>query len=157
MIDTSLQQSLEIWQHNQQLFVKLLDRFDNNQLNRIPAGFNNNIVWNIGHCLATRMLLTYAIAKQPIPLDGYWIDNFRKGTKPTEDVSATKVEELKNLFTESLLQLKKDLDETDFFKQYSSYTTSTNFTIDSIEKAVAFAGFHDGIHIGSVLALAKLI
>ena len=157
MLDTQLELSLRIWEHNQNLFLKTLNAYSEEDLNRIPEGFNNNLIWNIGHVLATRMLLTYGLSGQQIPIDAYWIDHFRKGTKPEALVSADRIEELKSIFQSSLEQIKKDLGTPGFFKDYKSYTTSTHFTLDGIEQAIAFAGFHDGVHLGSVLALRKLI
>jgi len=157
MLDSQLELSLQIWEHNQNLFLKTLDAYSVEDLNRIPEGFNNNLIWNIGHVLATRMLLTYGLSGKPFPVDTYWIDNFRKGTKPEALVSAERIEELKSNFQSSLDQLKDDLGKPKFFNDYKSYTTSTHFSLDGVEQAIAFAGFHDGVHLGSVLALRKLI
>lgn len=56
------------------------------QLNRIPVGFNNNIIWNIGHIIVTQQKLIY----RGSPLQGYISDElfkkYQSRTKPTESV-----------------------------------------------------------------------
>ncbi|MGB0375851.1 MAG: DinB family protein [Flavobacteriaceae bacterium] len=154
---SSLEQSLQIWEHNQNLFLEYLKNMNSDQLHRIPEHFNNNIFWNIAHVLTTRMLLTYGLAGHPIPIDSYWIEDYRKGTKPKGEASADRQAELSKLFPQSLEQLKKDLKSPDAFAQFSSYTTSTNFQLNNIRQAIAFSVIHDGIHLGSILALRKFV
>ena len=33
------------------------------QLNEVPAGFNNNIIWNVAHMLATQQGICYEIGR----------------------------------------------------------------------------------------------
>ena len=58
------------------------------ELNQIPNGFNNNIAWNMAHCLVTQYLLCYGLSGQVIPLDKEIIDLYRKGSKPNGPMSA---------------------------------------------------------------------
>ena len=60
----------------------LLAPFTLAQLNTVPAGFNNNLIWNAGHVIATCELLTYGLAGKPTPSDRAFIDRYRKGTRP---------------------------------------------------------------------------
>ena len=41
--------------------------------------------------------------------------------------------------------------------RYVTPYTSTKMNLDTLETTVSFVSFHDGIHLGSVLALAKLV
>ncbi|MDC0643310.1 hypothetical protein OAP39_01785 [Flavobacteriaceae bacterium] len=43
------------------------------------------------------------------------------------------------------------------FSSFRPYTTSTNMELNDIITAQTFVLFHDGLHIGTVLALAKLV
>jgi hypothetical protein len=48
-----------IIRQNREAFIRLLDGLIIEQLNEIPAGFNNNIAWNFGHMIvATNDLLS---------------------------------------------------------------------------------------------------
>ena len=50
---------------------------------------------------------------------------------------------------------------TDFqqgkFKEFTPYTTSAGILLNSIEEAIAFNNFHEGIHLGCVLAQKKVL
>ena len=49
-------------------------------LTKIPKGFNNNIIWNAAHNLATQQLLVYKLSGQSPVIPGELIDKYRKGT-----------------------------------------------------------------------------
>jgi hypothetical protein len=85
-----------------------------------------------------------------------WIDAYKKGTKPQGDVSQEQVDLIDKALFSSLDKLKEDL-SSDLFKNFQPYTTSSKMELESIETAFPFILFHDGIHIGTVLALAKLV
>ena len=41
------------------------------------------------------------------------------------------------------------------FKNYKEYTVSTGSTLISVDEALVFNNFHEGIHLGYILALIK--
>ena len=56
------------------------------ELTMIPDGFNNNIFWNIAHCVATQQLLHYYLSGNEFVIDTVWIENYKKGTLPNLDI-----------------------------------------------------------------------
>lgn len=40
-------------------FIKLVDSLTIEQLNKIPDGYNNNIIWNFGHIVVSTQTLCY--------------------------------------------------------------------------------------------------
>ena len=50
---------LAIQLHNRKIFHHYLKHFSLEQLNAVPEGFNNNILWNIAHTMVTHQLLMY--------------------------------------------------------------------------------------------------
>jgi len=40
-------------------YLKFFENYSLEQLNRIPDGFSNNLIWNIGHIIATQHKLIY--------------------------------------------------------------------------------------------------
>lgn len=126
------------------------------QLNTIPDGFNNNLIWNFGHVVVTQQLLCYGLSGLPMYLDKELINKYRKGSKPMDFVNVVEFELLKEKAFQLIEQTKTDYAKG-IFKSYKSYTTSFNVTINSVEEAIAFNNVHEGLHFGSVLALRKLI
>lgn len=151
-----MKDQFDILLKTRQLILKIIEGYSIAQLNKIPEGFNNNIVWNIGHLVVTQQLLCYKLSNLPMLVSDEMVDLYRKGTAPQKDISQEEYEEIKKLFLELPLQLETDYTKK-VFKTYNEYTTSVNVTMLNIEKATAFNTLHEGIHLGSILALRKLV
>lgn len=50
-------------------FRSLILSLNNDQINQVPEGFSNNIVWNYGHAICTFLLLTYGKTNQVVAMD----------------------------------------------------------------------------------------
>ena len=84
------------------------------------------------------------------------IESYRKGTAPTKTISAVEFEEIKQLFVSLPLQFEEDYNKG-VFQTYTEYTTSVGVTLTDIVSARDFNTFHEGIHLGVLLALKKLV
>ena len=62
---------------------------------------------------------------------------------------------LKSQLFSTLEKIKEDY-RKGLFKKYTEYTTSTKSTLTSVDEALIFNNFHEGIHIGYVLAMKKI-
>tara|TARA_B100000767_G_C19776681_1_gene542979 strand:+ start:3931 stop:4386 length:456 start_codon:yes stop_codon:yes gene_type:complete len=151
-----MEENWTILAHNRAIYSRFLNHFTLEQLNTVPKGFNNNIIWNVAHALVTQQLIMYGLSGVTPLVPQEWIDAYKKGTKPERDVSQEQVDQIDKALFSSLNQLKEDLG-FNLFKKFQPYATSSKMELDSIDTAFPFILFHDGIHIGSVLALAKLV
>ena len=139
-----------------QLMLKVIKNLSNEQLNKIPTGFKNNIAWNVGHLLVTQQLLCYKLSGLDCAVSDEMIENFRKGSAPSYAVSNEEFEIIKKQFLQFPILLDEDY-ENGIFKNYSEYTTSVNVTLSSIEDAIDFNLYHEGIHLGVILQLLKFV
>jgi hypothetical protein len=146
--------NFEILKTARQHFVAILDAFSNEQLNKIPTGFNNNLIWNIGHVVVTQQLLHYTLSGVAPKISPEMISKYRKGSSGAIQAGEDEVNLIKKLLVEMPEQLEKDY-ENDFFGEYKEYPTSFKFTLDSIEKAILFNNVHEGMHFGIVMSLKK--
>lgn len=151
-----MEKLLAIQLHNRKIFHHYLKEFNLEQLNTIPQGFNNNIVWNIAHTVVTQQLLLYKISGLEMQVPREWIGLFSKGTKPERKITQDEVAAIDKALFSTYEQFEHDLAKG-VFENYKPYTTSTGMVLDSVETTTAFLQFHDGLHLGSVLALAKLV
>ena len=142
--------------HNRKVFHHFLSRFTLEQLNTIPEGFNNNIIWNIAHIVVVQQLLVYKLSGLPTMLSDAMIEMFSKGTKPERDLTQAEVDEIKGLLFITIEKTKADYDKK-IFKTYQEYTVSTKSTLTNVDEAVGFNHFHEGIHLGYILALKKTL
>ena len=136
--------------------LEILQNTSTKDLLLIPDGFNNNIYWNIAHCVATQQLLHYYLSGNPFRIDTYWIETYKKGTLPNLNVQQSEVDDLAFLLTETSKVLLKDYDD-DFFPDYTSYTTSFGLDLKNIQDAIIFNNMHESIHLGYALAQKRAI
>jgi len=138
------------------IFKNFLETFSLEQLNTISEGFNNTIFWNIKHIVITQQLLTYGLSGLPTLISEKEIEAFRKGTKAEEKATQEEVEVLKKQLFSTLEQTQKDYNSGKF-KNYTEYTVSTKSVLTNIKEALEFNNFHEGIHLGYILAMKKAI
>ena len=136
--------------------LEILQNTSTKDLLLIPDGFNNNIYWNIAHCVATQQLLHYYLSGNPFRIDTYWIETYKKGTLPNLNVQQSEVDDLAFLLTETSKVLLKDYDD-DFFPDYTSYTTSFGLDLKNIQDAIIFNNMHESIHLGYAMAQKRAI
>lgn len=145
---------IDITRKNRVLFEGFLDRFTLEELNKVPPGFKNNIIWNIAHCIVTQQILIYRLSNLPMNLPQEFIDRFKKGTKTEADLNQDEVNYIRSVLFLPLEQTEKDYNARTF-KTFKEYTVSTGSTLTNIDEALAFNNFHEGIHFGYILALIK--
>ena len=139
-----------------QHLLKLIEGLSAEQLNKVPAGFNNNIIWNVAHMISAQQGICYTRAGVPIIVDDKYYTPYRPDTKPTGFVDSAEVENIKELLISTVDQLETDLDKN-IFTNYPQWVTRYGVQIKNIEEAVSFLPFHDGMHIGYVMALKRVI
>lgn len=138
------------------LLLKLIEGLTIEQLNKIPEGSKNNIVWNVAHLVVTQQLLCYKLSNLPCLISDEMIAKYKKGTNPVEEVTFENFEKIKELLLSLTAQFEIDYNAGKF-TSYNEYTTSVNVTLFDIESATTFNLFHEGIHLGAVLGLRKLV
>ena len=126
------------------------------ELTMIPDGFNNNIFWNIAHCVATQQLLHYYLSGNEFVIDTVWIENYKKGTLPNLDISQEDVQNLDFILIETSKVLVKNYDEG-IFSDYRPYSTSFGLDLKKIQDAIIFNNMHESLHYGYVMAQKRAI
>jgi len=136
----------------------IVSQFSIEELNTIPAGFNNNLIWNFGHIIVTQQLLCYKLSNQEMITNNDLVNKYRKGSKPSETtpVSQEEFDSLMKLMEHSTKKIQKDYAEG-IFKEYKTYTTSYNMTLTSIEEAIRFNNVHESMHLGQCIFLKKFV
>jgi hypothetical protein len=126
------------------------------ELNEIPAGFNNNIIWNVGHLLASQQGLCYLRSGNKPVIDEKYFLKYKPDTKPEGFISSAELEDIKQLFLSVIDQLESDYGDS-LFANYTPWTNRYGIEINSIEDVVKFVLFHEGLHLGYVMALKRLV
>jgi hypothetical protein len=136
--------------------LKVIAPLSIEQLNKIPKGFKNNIVWNVAHLVVIQQLLCYKLSGLDCLVSNEFIESFQKGSAPSYKVTLEEFEFVKAQLLQFPIKLNEDY-SNEIFKNYNPYTTSVNVTLTSIDEAIDFNLFHEGIHLGIVLQLIKFV
>lgn len=140
----------------QENLARLLDGLGIDQINRIPQGFNNNLIWNFGHIISALQMLCYGRAGLPLRLDENFVHTYKVGTKPSAFITMEEYGQIKQLAAEGLAKLKEDY-RNNHFSTFKPYTTSTGIAINTIDYAIHYVALHHGMHQGYSTALKKLV
>lgn len=141
-----------------EILLNILDSHSLVELNKIPQGFNNNIIWNAAHCIAVQQSVVYKLSGLPCMVSDEFILKYRQGTKPLADVSQKEVEEIKELLLTTLDQTIYDYEEN-IFIDYKEYKISLgrDYILKNIENALDFNTYHESMHVGIVMSIKKFI
>ncbi len=151
-----MQRTFEITRTSRKIVSQFLDNYSLEQLNKIPNGFKNNFIWNIAHIVVTQQLLVYKFSGLPMLVSDELAQKYMKGTKPELDATQADVDEIKTLLSDIINQTEEDYNNG-IFKNYQEYPTSTGFVLRNVEDAMVFNNFHEGLHIGIMMSLRKLV
>ncbi|UZO82044.1 DinB family protein [Aquimarina sp. ERC-38] len=149
-----MQHPLEITRTSRRFLQNFLENHSLEELNKVPPGFKNNIIWNIAHVVVTQQVLMYKLSGLPLQVSDDMEATYQKGTKTERPATQEEVSLIKELLFTTIDQTENDLNNG-VFKNFNEYPTSTGFDLKSIEDALHFNNFHEGLHIGYILALRK--
>lgn len=145
-----------VTQNNRNVIKRILKETSLEDLNTIPTGFSNNIIWNIGHIIVIQQLLVYKLSGLPMYISDELVSKYRNKTKPEGDVTQQEVDEIYGLLDSLLVKTEEDV-AAEAFKNYTEYTLSLGTTLNNVHEAIEFNNIHEGIHYGYILALKKAI
>ena len=148
--------SIDTIQATRKLFLTFLDSLSIDELNIVPEGFNNNIIWNFGHVIVSQQILCYKLAGLPLKIEDTFVSKYSKGTKPETFINDTELIFLKQQAVSLIEELVVDL-EKGVFTSYNNYTTSFNVELNSVKDAVKFIAMHEGLHLGYAMALKRIV
>ncbi|HEY0091232.1 MAG TPA: DinB family protein [Flavobacterium sp.] len=151
-----MHQTFEITRTSRKVLSQFLQNYSIEQLNTIPLGFNNNLIWNIGHIIVVQQMLVYKLSGLPMMVSDDMVEKYKKGTKPETMILQPEIDEIQSLLFETINQTKADLNSA-IFKNYNEFTSMTGFTMKNAEDAMAFNYYHEAIHTGMMMSIRKFI
>lgn len=144
--------------NSRKAFIQFIDGLTIEQLNKIPDGYHNNIIWNFGHIVVSTQTLCYV--RTGILQDASTVkfnEFYKKDTKPTYTVTAEEVAELKATALESIKKIEEDY-ANGKFETISPFATATyGAQMNSVEEILTTTIGHDNLHYGYALALKKVV
>ncbi len=151
-----MDKSLEILLQHRKVLYYYLKQVPLASLNHIPSGFRNNILWNIGHSVVTQQLLVYQRSGRTTLVDNAMIKRYRRGTAPDGQATSEEVLTIQKLLFTTVEKTSDDY-QLGLFREFDSYLTATNVTLSNVDDAILFNNYHEGLHLGTILALQKAL
>lgn len=148
--------TIEIIRVTRNNFLKLMDDLTIEELNKIPHGFNNNILWNFGHVIVSQQIICYKLSNQPLKVSSDYVNKYAKGTRPDGFVDQDHFDDLKTLDVQLIKELKTDL-KKGLFTNYTSYKTNFGVELTNIDDGIKYVSSHEGLHFGYAMALKRAI
>jgi hypothetical protein len=147
---------LDMLAQGRENLVGLISQLSEKQVNLIPSGFKNNLIWNFGHIIVSHQILCYKYSGLDPVVSEAKIDQFKRGTVPVNPLDQDQINQLKIQAVEAVTRFKEDY-QTGIFKEYQSYQSLYGVTLNSIEDAIVFNNTHEGIHLGYMMAMKKAL
>ncbi len=144
------------WTTSRKLYLSFFENYSLDQLNQIPEGFNNNLIWNIGHIIVAQQSLIYMGSNLPMHISGDLLNLYKPGTKPLRPTSQTEVDELQQLLMTLVDKTRADF-QNNLFKEYNERSTVTGFHLSTIQDALEFNNYHEALHMGYMMSIKKFL
>ena len=151
-----MHRTFEITRTSRKALLQFLEKHTLEELNIIPHGFSNNLIWNIGHIIAVQQMLVYNLSGLPMMVSNEMIEKYKKGTRPEHNADQNEIEEMKHLLFATIDHSEVDFDNA-IFKTYQEFTTMSGFNVKTAQDAMAFNSYHEGLHTGIMMQIRKFI
>jgi hypothetical protein len=123
---------------------------------KIPEGFNNNIIWQIGHCITSQQRHMYMRSGLPMYISEEFMESFKIGSSPATWQITPDVKEVKHLLIETVNRLESDL-ESGLFVNYQPFELPIGFQVKNHVHALQAAIYHEAEHSGIINMYLKLL
>ena len=128
------------------------------QLHAMPAGFDNNIAWNLGHILVVQQRLLYGRSGLPLSVSEEMIPLYLPGTSPADWQTQPDARALVGMLMPQQEQLEADYAAGRFCDgTFENYTTATGVAVSDIDGALIFNTYHEAQHFGTIQALINFV
>jgi hypothetical protein len=151
-----MKKELEIFRKTRTFLLSIISDLTTEQLNQTPPGFNNNIVWNLGHLVAAQQGVCYVRGGLPMVVEEKYFLAYKPESKPAGFVDEGEIEILKSQLLSTIDKLEEDL-AANVFAANPPWTNRYGVEHQNIEDSIRFLLFHDGLHLGYIMALKRVV
>ncbi len=151
-----MQNIFDITLTSRQKLRDFVDSHSIDQLNAIPPGFSNNLIWNVAHIIVVQQMLVYKLSGLPMLVNDEMVERYKRGTRPGQPVHSAEVDLIKTLLFDTIDQTLQD-HVAGIFADYQEFTTMSGYTIKNAHDAMAFNLYHEGVHTGIMMQIRKFV
>ncbi|MES2780916.1 MAG: DinB family protein [Bacteroidota bacterium] len=141
---------------NRTKLVKIIDQYSDDFLFEVPQGFNNNIIWHMGHIVVSQQRVLYMRSGLPMHISTVYHDFFKNGTSPSTWSGKPDTAEIKDSLLNTVERLKEDL-KKDIFHKYEPMVMPVGYTVNNHLEGISYTNLHEAEHTGNLLYLSKFM
>ncbi len=136
--------------------INAVKELSQNQAVEVPEGFNNSILWNLGHIYLVQERFAFGFAQDPMELPDGFTDLFAGGTKPSDwKVQPPTLSELIQLLEDQTSRISEKLNNRLAEAISNPLTLSSGLTLKTIGEFLTFSMYHEGMHVQTIKMLKK--
>lgn len=151
-----MKNQFKITRTSRDIYNRFFDNYTLEQLNKVPQGFSNNLIWNIGHIVVAQQMLVYLTTGQEPMVSKELMAMYTRGTKPERDVTQQEADEIKALLFSTVDKSEADYN-AGIFTTFNPRKTELGFELNSVEDAITFNNYHEATHLGIMMSLRKFV
>jgi hypothetical protein len=122
----------------------------------IPSGFNNNILWNLGHIYLIQERFAFHFAQEPVEIPDGFNELFSRGTKPSDwAVQLPSLPSLIEMLKEQPDRIEKILKGRLNESVAQPFTTSSGVTLKTCGEFLVYSLYHEGMHVQSIRMIKR--
>lgn len=126
------------------------------QVNRIPQGFNNNIIWNCAHVISVQQSLAYYLFGLPMRMEKDFVKKFTANTKPEEIYTDEFIVFTGQKLLETSVWMQEDIGENHPVMK-TPFNTAIKVELNKMDETLSFINYHEGLHLGVITSLIKKV
>lgn len=126
------------------------------QADQIPAGFPNNIRWNLGHILVIQEFLLFRLCQDALTLSDDYFRMFGRGTSPTDwQQERPSIAELCSLLEDQSARVSATFSGRLAEQARRPFVLREGVELKTIGEILSFSLIHEGMHQGYISALKR--
>ena len=149
--------TIDFIMYSRDQIIKLMEGLSVEQINAVPPGFNNNLIWNVAHVVATQQSYLYGKAGLEPTIDPNFVADYKGGTFPKDHVGQAEIYQVKELALSTVDSLARDIQKGVFAHFPTTTITPRAINLTNIDDALEFILFHEGLHLGTAKAIRSAV
>ena len=126
------------------------------EMNTIPGGFGNNLIWNLAHVISSQQSLCYSMSDVQPVVDQRLVDLYKPTSTPVDFVGDEDIIKIRSLAESTVQQLSVDY-HNGLFKTYAGRQTKYGVLLSNVDEAIAYISTHETLHFGYAKAMLKVL
>lgn len=136
--------------------IKQVNEMSEEETRTVPRGFNNNILWNLGHILLVHEKFSFALTNEKMELPKHFAEVFAPGTKPENwGTQVPSLDEILLLLSKQIERIEQTLEHRLEEELEKPFVTSAGLELSAIKECLSFCSYHEGMHFSTIKAIKQ--